>query len=113
MSQLISRISVTIPSGTAVSAAAVLGGRIPTVLQMSVGWDAATISFAGSSDGVNWYYIFKEDGLILNIPADANNRIILPSTYLTDHLSLMVCSGTRAAPVNQTADRILILEIWE
>jgi hypothetical protein len=113
MSVLVSRISLVIASGASVSSAGILGGRIPTVLQMPDTWTAATISFAGTGDSLNYYFIFKEDGLLLNIPADVNNRIVLPSQYFSDHQGIMVCSGTRAAPVNQTADRILYLEAWE
>jgi hypothetical protein len=113
MSHLISRKKVTIRSGTSTSGMYVIDGKPPTVLEMSGAWTAAPLSFAGSGDLSNYLYIYKEDGLILTIPTDVNYRINLPVDYLSDHLSIMVCSGVPGAIVNQGGDRDLYLEVWE
>ncbi len=58
MSVLVERFTVTIASGSSVSSAAVLKGKVPTVLQMPDGWDAAAISFITTGDGAvfRWQY---------------------------------------------------------
>jgi len=113
MTNLISRISLTIRSGEAVSTEAPLDGHIPTILQMSADWTAADITFAGSVDNTNFYFIYATDGTILTIPTNTGHRINLPSTLLTNHKQIKVCSGTAVTPVNQAADRTLYLELWE
>ena len=113
MTHLISIATLTILSGAATSDGVALDGHIPATLQMPDAWTAADISFQGSKDGATWRYIYKEEGTILTIPTAEYHRIVLPSSYLTDHKYLKVCSGTAALPVNQAADRVFYLEFWE
>ena len=111
--KLITRAFVTIRSGTAVSDPLILDGLTPAVLEMSAAWTAADLTFAGSGDGANWYFIYKEEGTLLQIPTNASHRIVLPASYLQEHKSIEICSGTPAVPINQGADRIIFLELWE
>jgi len=113
MSQLISRAAVVIPAGQSVSSALAIDGKPPTILEMPTAWTASPISFAGTGDGLNYLYIYKENGLILSLAATICRRINLPTKYLSDHLAIMVCSGYWGAIVNQAADRTIYLEVWE
>ena len=113
MMKMINRASVTIRSGEAVSDPLNLGGLTLAVLDMSALWTAADLTFAGSGDNYNWYFIYKEDGTLLQIPTNESHRIILPSSYLSKHKSIKICSGTHDVPVYQGADRIIFLELWE
>jgi hypothetical protein len=113
MSQLILRATIFIPAGTSVSERFTIDGKPPNVLEMPTAWTPADISFAGTGDGANFLYIYKENGLILSIPTTLCHRIVLPTKYLSDHLAIMVCSGVPGATVNQAAERKLFLEVWE
>lgn len=113
MSQLVTRVSVGITAGNAVSSVFYLGNRVPKILEMSAVWTAACISFAGSVDNVNWYFICDTAGTLVTCLASEGYRINLPYAHLTNHLSMCICSGTRDTPVLQIADRILYVELWE
>jgi hypothetical protein len=112
MSHLISRTAIIIESGESTSEPFTINGKPPTVLEMSAAWTAAAITFAGSADLASYNFIHDEEGVIVQFPGDSSVRIILPSQYLRDHKAVMVCSGTKAAPVNQADNRTLYLEVW-
>jgi hypothetical protein len=112
MSHLISRTAIIIESGESTSEIFIINGKPPTVLEMSAAWTAAVITFAGSIDEASYNFIYDEEGVLVEIPGDSSVRIVLPSQYLSEHKTIMVCSGTKAAPVNQAANRTLYLEVW-
>ena len=112
MSTLIARVAVTITSGQYLSSAAALGHKTPNVLHMPAAWDAAPVSFATSPDGINFYFVYDTDGAAITLPADTNRRINLPAV-LGNTNGLKVASGVPGTTVNQTADRVLYLEVWE
>jgi hypothetical protein len=76
-------------------------------------WTAATISYYGSSDGTNFNACYDSAGVLINPAADAKRRIILTSENFSSMSHLKILSGTPAAPVNQGADRILYIELWD
>jgi len=112
MSVLVERFTVTIASGSSVSSAAVLKGKVPTVLQMPDGWDAAAISFITTGDGAVFRWQYDTAGAVITIPAGVERRIFLPAS-LADTRNLYVVSGVPGAAVNQTADRVIYIEVWE
>jgi hypothetical protein len=113
MSQLISRIPLTIANGASLSDGGALGGRIPTIIMMPAEWTAAGLTFQGSHDGTTYYDLYDEDGTELTIPTSATRRIIISPTHFTDHKYLKVRSGTAATAIAQGAERIIYLEVWE
>jgi hypothetical protein len=113
MSQLVTRAAVTISAGAAGSTTINTNGLVPTVLEMPAAWTASHITFGGSGDGTNLFFIYKEDGTLLDIPTDAARRIILPTTYLKYHKLIQVVSGLPGALNLQAADRIIYIEMWE
>ena len=113
MSQLISRTSVKMLLGTSVSDPFIIDGKPPNVLEMPTAWTAADLTFAGTGDGGNYLFIYKETGILLSIPTTICHRIVLPTKYLSDHLAIMICSGPPTAPVLQADDRLFYLEVWE
>jgi hypothetical protein len=113
MSRLISRLPLTIANGASLSSAATLGGFIPTVIEMPTAWTAAGISFQASGDGTNYYYLYDSAGTVITYTVDANRRIINLPSYFADCKYLKILSGTPAVPVNQGAERIIYLELWE
>jgi hypothetical protein len=112
MTVLVHRLSVLISSGGYLSSSASFNGQVPQVLHMPAAWDAAVISFATSPDGTNFYFLYDSAGLIISLPADANRRILLPTTHIAYTNGLKIASGVPGATVNQTADRTLYLEFW-
>ena len=113
MSHLITRKAVEIAAAAAVSEPFTLDGHIPNILEMPAAWDAAGLSFQGSTDGATYCFIYDDTGALVTATTAASHRINLPYAELTNHKYIKVCSGTDAAPVNQTAKRTIYVELWE
>ena len=113
MSQLLARITFTIANAASLSDGQALGGRTPSIIMMPSAWTAAALTFQGSHDGTTYYDLYDEEGTELTVPASSSRRIVLSSTFLTDHKYLKVRSGTAGTPVLQGAERIIYIEVWE
>lgn len=74
---------------------------------MPATWTAASLTFQGSMDGVNFFDLFNDAGVEYEIPALVSQSIILnvplPFPYIK------VRSGTTGTPVNQGAARSISL----
>ena len=110
--QQIRQNTVTILNGTALSTASVDIQREQLVgLIMPAGWDAAGLSLQGSIDGQTWGNVFTASGE-LSFPSAscAAGNLLAFDAHLTPAIRfLKVRSGTSAAPVNQTADRVVTI----
>ncbi len=97
--------NVPIPSGTALGASFIGDGKL-VAIQMPAAWDAAVLTFQGSMDGVTYANMYDSLGNEVNIPAAASEYIRIADMKA---LWIKVRSGTSGAPVNQSADRLLLL----
>lgn len=101
----------TIASGQSLSGVVDLG-EIPLVaIQMPAGWDAANITFQASYDGTNFFNLVDGSGNEVTVTNPVANRYIMIRAFY-DFFGVRffkVRSGTSAVPVNQTAQRQIIL----
>lgn len=102
-------VSVTIDSGTSITAAINLGGRIPVGIIMPAAWTAANITFQASADGSSFADIYDASGEYALTNAAADRYLDLDSNVFFGPLHLKVRSGTTGTPVNQGAERVLTL----
>lgn len=114
MPQMIARIPVTIDNGASLSDAATLFGGLLSIIEMPAAWTAANLTFQTSGDaGVTFMNVYDDVGNEVAVTAAASRRIRLsPADWVAIH-QLKVRSGTAGVPVNQGAERILYLEVWE
>lgn len=103
--------SVTITSGTSLSAAIPAGVNVPIGIVMPAAWDAASITFQVSADGgTTWVELYDTTGTNNTTLTVAASRYLVldPNVWIgINHIKIR--SGTSGSPVNQTADRILTL----
>ena len=78
---------------------------------MPAGWDAATLTFQASTDGVNWLEIYGTGTQAIAVSVAAGQVIAIDPTAWRGLNYIKVRSGTSSVPVNQTADRILGLVV--
>lgn len=102
-------VTVTIPSGGALSNAVDLDGVKLLGIQMPAAWDAANLTFQVSADGNSFADFYNQSGSEVVINANANRYIALDPALFAGIRYLRIRSGTSAAPVNQTASRTLRL----
>lgn len=101
---------VTILNGTSLSAAIPAGDHVPIGIAMPAAWDAAGLTFQVSCDGgVTFNELYDVSGNETTLTTAAGRYMPLdPSIWIgINHIKIR--SGTAAAAVNQTADRILTL----
>jgi hypothetical protein len=113
MPQLVARLPVNILINTAVSTAVQIYGGLPAVIEMPAAWDAANLTFQTSGDGVNYFNVYDEFGAEVTVTAAVSRRIRLDPVQWSGIQYVKVRSGTSGTPVNQTAARVLYLELWE
>jgi len=113
MPQMIARIPLTILNGASLSNAVPLFGGLLSVIEMPAAWTAATLTFQTSGDNVNFFNVYDELGTEVSSLADAARRIRLEPSQWAAISQIKIRSGTAAVPVNQGADRILYIELWE
>lgn len=109
-----SQVTVRIANGAALSNAVNLAnvGRV-VAIQMPAAWTAAGLSFSASADGSTYGPdIVNDAGTAATVTATADDYIALAQTQrdlVNAAKFLKVRSGTSGAPVNQAADRDIIL----
>lgn len=103
-------VTATIPAGaTGLSNPIWLNGFWVVNILMPATWATADLTLQASFDGVNFFNVYKEDGTELVIKV-AQQRLIRLSGFVTwPYIKLR--SGTSATPVNQTAERALLLDV--
>jgi alpha-D-ribose 1-methylphosphonate 5-phosphate C-P lyase len=101
---------VTISNGTSLSAAVPIGDHVPVGIAMPAGWDAAGLTFQVSCDGgVTFNELYDNGGNETTFTVSSGRYIPLDPTVWVGINHIKIRSGTAAATVNQTADRILTL----
>jgi len=102
-----STFSVTIASGTALSAAVDMRGYVPYGIQMPAAWTAAGLSFEVSDDGAAFADLYDATAEY-TLAAGVSRAIGFPGgNIFTGFKYIKVRSGTTGTPVNQGADRII------
>lgn len=104
--------TVSILAGNALSSGADLGDRQLLGLVMPSAWSAASLTFQVSNDGNVFYDLHFGAGELTITAAQgatSNSAVTLPPDSFLPWRYVRVRSGTSSAPVNQTADRTIIL----
>lgn len=100
----------TVATSDTISAAVALGGARVLGIQMPATWTAAALTFLGSVDGSTYQSIYDSAGSEVSITAVQAHYVALPDTSVLAGLNyLKVRSGTVGSPVQQAADRTLVL----
>lgn len=100
--------TVTIESGASLSDAANIGEETVVAVLMPSAWTAADISFEVSFDGTT-YYDLQDSSAEVSLSVDVDEAIAIDPTNTFAFPYVKVRSGTEASPVNQGADREVIL----
>lgn len=105
-------ITVTIASGTALSAEIDLGTAQLAAIYMPAAWDAANISFqAATVSGGTYQDVYNDGGNEVVVVASASRCISVNAAAmsLAPLRYIKIRSGSTGTPVNQTATRTLTL----
>ncbi len=107
-------ITVTIALGTALSGIIDLGAQRLALIQTPAAWTAANFTFQvgiGSNvDSLTFANMFDNTGNEYTVTAAASETILVPFADFIGIRYLKIRSGTNGTPVNQAADRILMLQ---
>src|SRR5262245_40660760 len=98
-----------ITSGQAVSSAVAMGGTSLAGVQTPAAWDAANITIQVSADGVTWGDLWSPSAEVVLTMAAA--RMNAASPYRMPFMRFR--SGTSGTPVNQTANRDLLVYLLD
>jgi hypothetical protein len=104
--------TATILSGASLSDAIPMLGRNITGVLVPSGWTAADITLSVSLDGITYADLYDVDGEIV-MSAGASVFIGLNIATYMGFSFVKVRSGTSAAPVNQGADRAIVLTLGD
>lgn len=104
----LTNIPVTISNGTSLSPQIALGDSALAGISMPAAWDAAAITVQVSTDGATFQEM-QSISAVVSIAAAAGQYIALDTAIWRGINLIKLRSGTSGAPVNQTADRALIL----
>jgi hypothetical protein len=99
----------TITAGTSQSDILAVGGLQLLDLVVPAPWDAANITLLGSLDGITFFPIHDAAGAEVTLTAAAGRVVRFPAEFFVGVAFLRLRSGTTAAPVNQTAQRVVHL----
>lgn len=107
-------VTAVIPNGaTGLSGEIWLNGFLLSAIQMPSTWVTANLTLQGSLDGVNFANVYDKSGNEVVLTAAASRLIQLNSSeFVHGYVKLKIRSGTAASPVNQTADRSLLLQLY-
>lgn len=101
-------LKVPILNGGSLSAAIDVGQLRAARVQIPALWTTANLTFQTSIDGVTYADLY-DGSLEYTITAAASREILLPIADFLGIRYLKIRSGTSGTPVNQVADRTLLL----
>jgi len=102
--------TATISAGQALSGPVDLGVNFDAVrISMPSAWDGTSITFMTSADGVTYQELRDDIGVPVFFNVIANSRVTLDPDVWRGVRYLMVRSGISAAPVPQSAGRIITI----
>lgn len=100
--------TASIASGSSLSSALDLGASKLVAIQMPSVWTAAALTFQASIDGVNYFDVY-DNNTERSYTVAASRMLVLQLSDWIGIKYLKIRSGTSASPVNQAADRELVL----
>lgn len=101
--------TATILNGASLSAAVSLLSQRLVAIIMPAAWTAAGLTFQASDDGTNYYNLHDGAGTEVSLTVAASRYVRLTPADWSRIRYLKVRSGTSGVPVNQGADRAIIL----
>ena len=101
--------TVTIASGTSLSAAVPLGQKTLVGVIVPAGWTAASITFQGTPDDSNFYDLYDGAGNAVSLTGAAGQFIQVDPAKWRGVTGIKLRSGTAASPVTQTSTVALTL----
>jgi hypothetical protein len=104
-----SKHTVTITNGTSLSTVAHVGEETLVGIILPAGWDVAALTFQVSNDNVTFYNLYDKDAEVTVTSAAGSRSVALDPVKTFPYPYLKIRSGTSGTPVNQTADRSIIL----
>ena len=112
MSTVVEYVTATISSGSALSDEINLKGKALVGLIMPSAWTTANITFqAGYGSSPTYNDVYDQDGGEITIIAAASQQIMIDPSFSLALEDVKVRSGTTGTPVNQGADREVVLII--
>lgn len=105
----LSRLTATISNGQAITASIYLRDQPLVAIQMPASWTAANLTFQGSNDNTNFFDVYNLDGDEYTVTAAASRYIVLSPFEFQWARYIKIRSGTTGTPVNQSADRTIVL----
>jgi hypothetical protein len=108
--QAVETRTLGIAINTALSEAIDLGGRKLVAIVMPSGWDAASLTFQASPDGVTYYNVY-DSATERSLTVDVSRFLHVDMEDWLGVRFLKLRSGTAATPVDQTAARTFTLII--
>lgn len=106
-------VAVTIANGASLSGAADLGSLHLLGIVMPAAWDAASLTFQVSPDGVTYQNLYDASSEVAYTGAAAARNLAFAVNVWHCWRYVKVRSGTAGIPVNQTADRVITLILGE
>ncbi|QEX18501.1 hypothetical protein FRZ44_38080 [Hypericibacter terrae] len=104
-------VTATVANGESLSDVVDLGGMSLTGIVMPADWDAADLTFQASPTGVGASFadLYDAAGTEITVSAAASIAIAIEPAAWAGLRYLKIRSGTSGSPVNQGADRALVL----
>ncbi len=102
---------VVIPINASLSNSEFAEGFAISGIVMPAAWDLANITFQTSLDNVNFVSFFDKNGNEYVVTVVAGRQVTIPEIDISGVRYFKVRSGTAAAPVPQTAQRIIYVVI--
>lgn len=98
-------VTVTIAAGGSLSDAADLSAGTAYYLIAPDAWDAADLSFQISEDNITFHDLFDNKAFEVTRPVVTGAAVNTDPTWTQAAMWLKLRSGSRVAPVSQSADR--------
>jgi len=107
--------SVTISASTSLGPAIDLSGQRLAAIQIPASWTAANLTFqigiGDTVDSATYFNMFDSGGNEYTVTAAASETLMIPFADFIGVRFLKIRSGTNGTPVNQAADRKLLVQL--
>ena len=109
-SPFLSSITATIASGTAITGSIDLKDQPILAVRIPASWTTANLTFQGSQDGTNFFDVYNLYGDEFTAVVGGASRYVVMSPFDFQWARyIKIRSGTTGTPVNQGADRSLLI----
>ncbi len=108
---VITKIATIAASGSLSDPVHVNGDFVGRII-MPAAWTAAVLTFQLSRDGVTYHDLYDTDNSEISLSLTVSRIYRLDPSNWTGIQWLKIRSGTGSSPINQAAERQIILELW-